>query len=60
MGMWRLLIQKQMDDEEILQMVADGELDPSEIDDFRELDDELQEMVVSGEMSLEEAEELNG
>jgi len=49
-----------MDDEEILQMVADGELDPSEIDDFKDLDDELQEMVASGELDLDDAIELNG
>lgn len=41
-----------MDDEEILQMVADGELDSSEIDDFKALDDGFQEMVVSGELDL--------
>ena len=49
-----------MDDEEILQMVADGELDPSEIDDFKDLSDDLQEMVASGELTVDEAEELNG
>ena len=48
-----------MDDEEILQMVADGELDSSEIDDFRDLSDEFQEMVSSGELTLDEAMELN-
>jgi len=30
-----------MDDEEILQLVADGELDPGDIEDFRELDPEV-------------------
>jgi len=49
-----------MDDEEILQMVADGELDASEAEDFKELDDELQEMVSDGELDLEDAIELNG
>jgi hypothetical protein len=49
-----------MDDEEILQMVADGELDPSEIDDFKDLSDELQEMVVNGELDLDEAGEITG
>jgi|GEM_PF-942931 len=49
-----------MDDEEILQMVADGELDPFEIDDFKELDDELQEMVVNGDLDLDDAIDLNG
>lgn len=48
-----------MDDEEILQMVVDGELDASEVDDFKDLNDELQEMVSSGEVTLEEATELN-
>ena len=49
-----------MDDEEILQLVADDELDPSEIEDFKELDDEIQEMVVGGEIELEDAMEING
>jgi len=49
-----------MDDEDILRMVADGELDASEIDDFKDLSDELQEMVVSGELDLDDAIELNG
>lgn len=40
-------------------MVADGELGPAEIDDFKELDEELQEMVVNGELDLDEAMELN-
>lgn len=48
-----------MDDEEILQMVADGELDPSEIDDFKDLSDELQELVVNGDIDLDDAIELN-
>jgi len=48
-----------MDDEEILQLVADGELDPSEIEDFKELDDEIQEMVVSGEMDMDDAIEMS-
>jgi len=47
-----------MGDEEILQLVADGELDLSQIDDFSNLSDELQEMVVDGEIELDEALEL--
>lgn len=39
-----------MNDEEILQMVVDGEL---------ELDDELEDMVKDEEVTLEEAMELN-
>lgn len=48
-----------MGDDEILQMVVDGELDASEVDDFKELRDELQEMVVNEELTLDEAMELN-
>lgn len=48
-----------MDDEEILQMVVDGELDASEVDDFSDLDDELQERVRDGDITLDEAMELN-
>ena len=48
-----------MDDEEILQLVEDGTIDPSEISDFKELNEELQEMVVGGELSLDDALELN-
>lgn len=48
-----------MDDEEILQMVVDGELDADEVDDFQDLDDEFQDMVRDGEVTLEEAIELN-
>jgi hypothetical protein len=48
-----------MDDEEILQMVADGELDSSEIEDFKELSDELQELVANGDIDIDEAMELN-
>ena len=58
-AMMQLLTRKPMDDEEILQLVADGELDSSEIDDFKELGSELQEMVVSGELSLDEAMDFN-
>ena len=48
-----------MDNEEILQLVADDELDPSEIEDFKGLTGELQKMVVDGEIDLEEAIEMN-
>lgn len=48
-----------MDDEEILQMVIDGELDSSEIEDFKNLSDELQELVVNGDLDLSDAIELD-
>ena len=47
-----------MDDEEILQMVADGELDSSQIDDFKNLSDEMQELVANGDIDIDEALEL--
>ncbi len=47
-----------MDDEEILQMVVDGELDPSQVEDFESLSDELQELVADGELDIDEALEL--
>ena len=47
-----------MDDEEILQLVVDGELDPSEVEDFKELDEEIQEMVTDGELEVDEAMEI--
>lgn len=47
--------QKHMDDEDILEMVAEGELEPDQIEDFRELSDELQELVADGSISIDEA-----
>lgn len=49
-----------MDPEEILQLVADGQLDPSDIEDFKELSDELQELVRDGDLSLDDAKEIGG
>ncbi|MBU1862398.1 MAG: hypothetical protein KKH94_01890 [Candidatus Omnitrophica bacterium] len=48
-----------MDDEEILQMVADGELDASQIEDFKNLDSEIQELVESGDLSVDDALEID-
>jgi hypothetical protein len=47
-----------MDEEDILQLVADGELDPSEAEDFAELEDEVQDLVLSGELDIDEAMEI--
>ncbi len=49
-----------MDPEEILQLVADGELDPEDIEDFKELDEHIQERVADGELTMEEAREITG
>ncbi len=48
-----------MNDEEILQLVADGELDPSEIDDFKALNEEIQELIIEGELDIDEAMEID-
>lgn len=45
-------------DEEILELVANGDLDPDDIDDFRDLDDDVQEMVANGEIDIDEAREF--
>ncbi len=39
-------------------MVADGELDSSQIDDFKNLSDEMQELVANGDIDIDEALEL--
>ena len=47
-----------MDDEKILQLVADGELDPDGIEDFRNLNPEIQELVVNGNLDIDDARNL--
>ncbi|MEK7540236.1 MAG: hypothetical protein AAB558_03240, partial [Patescibacteria group bacterium] len=42
----------------ILQLVADGELDPGDIEDFKELDSEIQELVVNGDLDMDDAKDL--
>lgn len=44
-----------MDPEEILELVAGGDLDPEDIDDFQSLDDSIQQMVADGNISVEDA-----
>ena len=39
-------------------MVADGELDPDQIKEFRELSDGAQELVVDGDITIDEAIDL--
>lgn len=47
-----------MGDDEILELVANGDLEPEDVDDFRELDEDIQEMVVNGEIDIDEAREF--
>ena len=49
-----------MDDEEILQLVADGELDPKDIETFRNMPVELQELVANGELDMDDVGDING
>ncbi len=47
-----------MDDEDILEMVADGELEPDQIEEFKELSEEVQELVADGSITVDEAIDL--
>jgi hypothetical protein len=48
-----------MDESEILQLVADGKIDMDEMDDFRNLSDEMQEKVANGELEMGEVENMD-
>jgi len=45
-----------MDDEEILEMVADGTIDPEQIDTLRNVDENTIELIKSGEIDPDQAE----
>jgi len=47
-----------MDDEEILELIANGDIEPEDVEDFENLEPELQEMVVSGELDIDEVRDL--
>lgn len=47
-----------MNDADILELVVDGKLDSSEVESFKDLNDDLQQMVADGELTLEEAQGL--
>ncbi len=47
-----------MDDEDVLHLVADGEIDPSEIDNFKNLSEGAQELVKDHGVSVDEAEHV--
>lgn len=42
------------DEEELQQLVTDGVIDESQVDDFEDLDEELQEAIVEGEVDFDE------
>ena len=47
-----------MDPEEILELVKGGVIEPGDIDDFENLDEMLQELVVSGDLDMDTARNL--
>jgi hypothetical protein len=49
-----------MDDEDILQLVEEGTIEPDDISEFKNMDDEVQELVADGELDMDEAKDLCG
>jgi hypothetical protein len=47
-----------MNSEEILELVKEGTIEPDQIEDFENLDEEVQELVRDGELDIEEALDL--
>jgi len=48
-----------MDESEILKLAAEGTIDMDEMDDFRNLSQEMQEKVANGELEMGEVENMN-
>jgi hypothetical protein len=48
-----------MDESEILKLVAEGTIDMDEMDDFRNLSEEMQEKVANGELEMGEVENMD-
>ena len=44
-----------MDPEEILELVKDGKIQPDQVDDFQNLEPEIQELVVNGDLDMDDA-----
>ncbi len=47
-----------MNPDEILELVKEGAIEPEQIEDFENLDDELKELVQSGDLEVDEALDL--
>ena len=47
-----------MDPEEILELVKDGVIEPDQIEDFKALDLEVQQMVSDGDIDMDDAADL--
>lgn len=44
-----------MDSEEILELVKNGTIEPGQVEDFENLDSEIQELVANGELDMDDA-----
>jgi len=49
---------KNMTPDEILELVKDGIIEPDQIEDFENLDPEIQELVADGDLDIDEALDL--
>lgn len=47
-----------MESDEILELVKDGTIEPNQIEDFENLDPEIQELVAEGDLDIDEALDL--
>lgn len=47
-----------MDSDEILELVKEGVIEPDQIEDFENLDPEIQELVAEGDLDISEALDL--
>jgi hypothetical protein len=47
-----------MDSDEILELVKGGVIEPDQIEDFENLDPEIQELVAEGDLNIDEALDL--
>lgn len=47
-----------MDPDEILELVKEGIIEPEQIEDFENLEPEIQELVAEGDLDIDEALEL--
>lgn len=47
-----------MDSDEILELMKEGVIEPDQIEDFENLDSEIQELVANGDLDIDEALDL--
>ncbi|MBU6232482.1 hypothetical protein KGP36_07655 [Patescibacteria group bacterium] len=44
-----------MDSDEILELVKDGVIEPDQVEDFQNLDEEIQQLVADGDLDISDA-----